>query len=110
MALSESGDFQMVDTMAGPGIKDDYSRMRSEPFTFFVAPYGWIDQRLGISTLNQEDYLTERRKYVADGCKLKTLILEYHGAKEVVRKPTWASGSSREDTSWVYNGINDNSR
>jgi len=99
VAMAVSGDFQTVDTTAGPGIKDDYSSMRSEPFTFLVAPHNYVDQRLGISLLT-DGYKEARRNKMADQSRIKSLILAYHGTTSTVSRPTWADDP---DTEWYVN-------
>ena len=95
VALAVDGDFQTINTIAGPGIKDDYSRTRSEPFTFFVAPHNWIDEKLKISSLTGKVYDRHRHNQMLNCSKIKELILEYHGIAET--KPSW---SDEPDTDW----------
>lgn len=90
LALSGSGDFQIIDTTAGRGIKDDYSESRSESFTFFVAPHDWIDNELGIANLSGDAYLKARVQKNFKRGTVKALVLRYHGITTEVRKPTWS--------------------
>lgn len=97
MALASDGRYQIVDTTMSVGIRDDYSRLLSEPFTFFVAPAWWIDERLGIFYNDQYDRQRKEAKRYRER-EIKNLILEYHGVEERKPRPTWSDDYWEEET------------
>lgn len=91
LALSSTGDYKVVSTSASPGIKDDYSEVRSESFSFFIAPHKYVDKKLGLDGLTGESYPSSR-KYALDykQRQLRDVILGYHNYPRERKKPTWA--------------------
>ena len=86
LALSSNGKWQVVDTTLSPGIRDDYSMTKSEPFTFFVAPAQHmtngvelgVDLALGINKYQDDEYEQKRKdchKYRPQD--IKKAILDY---------------------------------
>ena len=95
LALSSSGEYQVIDTSAGAGVKDDYSRLRSEPFIFYVAPHEYIDKKLKIDNLTKkEEYHLARQKLYFNKSALKNLILTYHGVVSDKSRPSWSSDNT----------------
>ena len=79
LAISGSGEYQVISTVIGPGVKDSYSTTRSESFTFLVAPHRWIDNNLGIASFSEEEYLAARDVFALLPQRIRDLILSYHG-------------------------------
>jgi hypothetical protein len=91
LAFSNTGDWQIIDTIHLPGIRDDFSITLAEPFTYFVAPHQFIDHHLNINHLSFDDYILARKsfnQFYKD--KIKNLILLYHNVDLSPPKPTWA--------------------
>jgi len=96
VAVSSEGDFQIIDTTAGVGIRDDYSEVRSDSFTFFVAPHEWMDERLGLDKWCSEDeYLEARRIVCRNEVAIKMLIVSYHCDSVSNKSPTWSESHGR---------------
>jgi hypothetical protein len=90
LALSHAGDFQVIDTVHLPGIRDDYSILLSGPFTYFVAPHQFVDQYFSLDNLSNKDYYSRRQSILKSHAKeLKDCILKYHGV-QIKSNNTWA--------------------
>jgi hypothetical protein len=91
LALAHNGNFDVVDTVHSPGVRDDWSLILSEPFTYFVAPHNVVDDALSIAHLKDNFYLAQRSaaiKFKKD--LIKNIILAYHGVNLTPKKPSWA--------------------
>jgi hypothetical protein len=99
LAFSNTGDWQIIDTLHLPGIRDDFSITLAEPFTYFVAPHQFIDHHLNINHLSNDDYkLTRASLSKSHPHKIKDLILLYHNVDLSPPKPTWADDLSFHPT------------
>lgn len=89
MAISPQGDFQIIDTVHAPGIRDDYSVTISGTFTYFVVHHSVVDKYFKISELQGEKYSSMRASLIKwNKEEVKNVILDWHGVKP--KKPTWA--------------------
>lgn len=80
LALASNGSYQVVDTTISPGIMDNWSEVRFESFTFFVAPADYVDKRLGL--LSSNTYKHDRRCYIENKSHyIKDVILSYFNLK-----------------------------
>lgn len=91
LALSTKGDWQIINTTHLPGIRDDFSIIHSEPFTYLVAPANWIDDKLSIHSLHGDNYSKIRQEIMTwHPHKIKDLITAYHNWSPKENKNTWA--------------------
>lgn len=91
LALSTKGDWQVISTTHLPGIRDDFSIIHSEPFTYLVAPAHWVDKELHIHNLSGDHYSKIRQEIITwHPEKIKNLITAYHKWIPKESKPTWA--------------------
>ena len=91
MALANSDQFQIVDTVYHPGIRDDWSYTLSEPFIYYVAPHQFIDKILDIYHLSGPPYLSARAASLKTKKDLiRKAILDYHGIQIKIKKHSWA--------------------
>ena len=61
LAINGAGEFQVANTVHAPGVRDDYSRHLSEPFTYLVATSEYVDKAMGIHYLKDEAYTDARQ-------------------------------------------------
>lgn len=91
VAVDYAGNYQVIDTSNSPGVRDDYSSLLAEPFTYYVAPHHFIDHLFKIDHLNGAPYNHMRAMILKlQGEQLKDAILNWHGVKKLVKKPSWA--------------------
>ena len=64
LALSSSGDFQVINTWFPPGVQDCWSTVREESFLFLVAPAERIDEILNIHYQTEANYMKDRRMFM----------------------------------------------
>jgi len=89
MAISPQGEFQIIDTVHSPGVRDDYSILLSGTFTYFVVPHHVIDNHFKIAKLQGNKYHLMRESLIKwNGEELKNVILSWHGVKP--KKSSWA--------------------
>lgn len=81
LAIASNGDWEVIETYYSPGIKDEYSNIRSQTFTLFVAPYEYIDP---ILLLDQSHLKYERIRKLALSNRpstFKQAIMDYFDKK-----------------------------
>jgi hypothetical protein len=88
MAISSTGEFQIIDTVHSPCIRDDYSITLSGSFTYFVVPHHLIDKHFKIYHLKGNNYSLMRDSIIKwNGEEIKNVILDWYGIKS--KKHTW---------------------
>ena len=77
IAISNRGDFQIINVAFEPGISDSFSYIRNESFILYVAPAEVIDKALKLN-VNSGNY-NKTRQYMVDNCPhlIRLLILSY---------------------------------
>jgi hypothetical protein len=90
LALGNKGDWQVALTVHHPGIRDDFSPLLSEPFTYLVAPHLFIDNYFGLLHLSPESYQQKRSELInSKGELLKDAILAFHNYQPKKQSFTW---------------------
>jgi hypothetical protein len=90
LALGNNGDWQVTLTVHHPGIRDDFSILLSEPFTYLVAPHLFIDNYFGLLNLSPDIYCQKRSELInSKGDLLKDAILAFHNYQIKKVEFTW---------------------